>query len=119
MVFHSSNEVIPKSESTWIFSFLANFFHVKRPTLEWDYIFVFFLEETWNFSCCEMRIDSFQEGFELNFSVIHQEGYRLSSWACLIIKDFRIFHQRVEIVTLSNCNLEEEVLTDERCKSSE
>jgi len=98
VVLHTVQEVVPEDGGGRVLTLLSNLLHVDVLALDGNEILVFFSEETWDLTGGKHGVDSFEEGFRLDFSVGHEEADSSTLRSSLLVKQFDIVEEILEIV---------------------
>ena len=118
-ISHTVNEIDPKFKSAWVLSLGTSFLHVDVLSFEGEDVSLVLGNKTGDFTSSEHRIDGFKETFSLNFRVSHNESDLLAEGTSLSVQVLDIILKMSLTIGLSQRNLEEYLLTDERSKLSE
>jgi len=98
IILNTVEEIAPKDAGRRIFTLHTDFLHVNILALNRNEILIFLTEETWDLTSGKHRVDSFQEGLLLDFSVGHQEANRLSLRSSSLVKELDIIEEIHQII---------------------
>ena len=118
-ITHTVNEIDPKFEGAWILSLRTSFLHINILGFESEHISLVFGDKTGNFTSSEHRVDGLEEALTLDLRVGHNEGDLFAEGTSLSVEIFNIVLEMNLTIGLSESDLEEHLLANERSELSE
>jgi hypothetical protein len=113
------DEIDPELKSAWVLTLSTGLFHVNVLCLKGKHVSLVLGNQTSDFTSSEHRVDGLEEALTLDFGVSHDESDLLSKGTSLSVQVLDIILKMSLTIGLSQRNLEEYLLTDERSKLGE
>ena len=113
IILNTVDEVLPQEQLSGILTLLASFFHVDVLHLKRNQISVFLYEKAGDFTGCQHRVDSFEEGLILDLGIGENEGDCATSGTSNVVKLLDILFELSITELFVKSDLEESLSADE------